>query len=473
MNFSQKDRLLELANGHVEQKLSADEISELETLLESSAEARHAFNDFMHDHAFLYWDHISATSGENIEDFEAYRPSRLPSLPQLLTAAAAVALMALVLIRPEATPQSFATMETTEAARWESSTLPTGEGSRLSAGKLRLSEGLATIAFDSGATVILEGSAQLDLIDSMNCVLKGGTAVTEVEESAKGFRIETPRVNVIDHGTRFVVNVDPRSGATKTQVFEGLVEVQDPSSNESVELHTGQRNFVAGEGLGEVGDGPEEGAWSSRENKLIREGNWRTISTGYGNGTDGYIHTFAPADHISNELLLIKNGKVSARIAPHRKAYLRFDLSRFAPDSIAEAELSLQFTPTGWGLASLLSDSVFEVFGLTDDSGDNWVSGEVDWETAPGNEGIQTGNQLNPDKVVSLGTFTLPRGAQSGGFQLDGALLTDFLNADQNRLATLIIVRQTSENESGGLVHGIASKRHPTLPAPSLSVKLR
>ncbi|NRB73523.1 MAG: FecR domain-containing protein [Verrucomicrobiales bacterium] len=473
MNPDQKNRLLELANGHIEQKLSADEISELEALLDSSAEARRIFTDFMHDHASLHWDHISATEEENIEDFEVYRPSRLPSLPQLLAAAAVVALLALVLIRPEAAPESFATMETTEAARWESSNLPTGDGSRLNAGELRLSEGLATIAFDSGATVVLEGPAQLELIDSMNCLLKGGTAVTEVEESAQGFRIETPRANVIDHGTRFVVNVDPRSGATKTQVFEGLVEVQDPSSDESVELHTGQRNFVAGEGLGEVGDSPEEGTWSSREDKLIREGNWRTISTAYGDGTDGYVHTFAPADHISNELLLIKNGKNSARMPPHRKAYLRFDLSRFAPDSIEEAELSLQFTPTGWGLASLLSDSVFEVFGLTDDSGDDWVYGEADWETAPGNEGIQTGNELNPEKVVSLGTFTLPRGAQSGVFQLDGALLTQFLNEDQNRLATLIIVRQTSENEAGGLVHAIASKRHPTLPAPSLSVKLR
>ena len=75
--------------------------------------------------------------------------------------------------------------------------------------------------------------------------------------------------------------------------------------------------------------------------------------------------------------------------------------------------------------------------------------------------------------MVSLVTFSLPRGAQSGAFELDWALLTQFFNEDQNRLATLIIVRQTSENEAGGLVHVIASKRHPVLPAPSLSVKLR
>ena len=56
-------------------------------------------------------------------------------------------------------------------------------------------------------------------------------------------------------------------------------------------------------------------------------------------------------------------------------------------------------------------------------------------------------DELHPEKVVSLVTFSLPRGAQSGAFELDWALLTQFLNEDQNRLATLIIVRQTSENE--------------------------
>ena len=56
-------------------------------------------------------------------------------------------------------------------------------------------------------------------------------------------------------------------------------------------------------------------------------------------------------------------------------------------------------------------------------------------------------DELHPEKVVSLGTFTFPRGAQSGALGLDWALLTQFLNEDQNRLATLIIGRQTSENE--------------------------
>lgn len=39
-------------------------------------------------------------------------------------------------------------------------------------------------------------------------------------------------------------------------------------------------------------------------------------------------------------------------------------------------------------------------------------------------------DELHPEKVVSLGTFTFPRGAQSGALGLDWALLTQFLNED-------------------------------------------
>jgi hypothetical protein len=46
-----------------------------------------------------------------------------------------------------------ATLESSKAARWNSSDLPTKDGSRLGKGTLHLAEGLVTLRFDSGAQV--------------------------------------------------------------------------------------------------------------------------------------------------------------------------------------------------------------------------------------------------------------------------------------------------------------------------------
>jgi hypothetical protein len=94
------------------------------------------------------------------------------------------------------------------------------------------------------------------------------------------------------------------------------------------------------------------------------------------------------------------------------------------------------------------------------------------WTTAPAND-ISNGTALLPGTAKVLGHFKLPRGIQSGTFGIRGEKLASFLNEDRNRIATLVVVRATMENRGGGLVHAFASSRHPVLPAPSLSVKLK
>ncbi|MEM9018117.1 MAG: FecR domain-containing protein, partial [Verrucomicrobiota bacterium] len=354
MNETDYDRLLELAHARIERRASAEEIRELETFLESNPEARRIFTDFNHDHAVLHWDQIQEQESGS-QDYEAItnlRARRFPTLWQSLAACAVISLLALVLVRPSGEfTDSFATMRLTEAARWESGTLPTAEGARLGPGTLRLTRGLATIVFDSGAEVVLEAPAELELVDLMLCVLSHGTAVAEVSQGAEGFTIHTPTANVIDHGTRFAVNVHPATGATQTQVFDGLVEVELPETGESIELRKGQRNYVKGEGLGEIREALEEATWAPTPLPRSRDSAWTVLTTGTGSGEDGYVWGGKPNDHVSDELLLLKNSRDLA--GPHRKSYLRFDLGTIEPGSIERAELSLRFVPTGWGLASL------------------------------------------------------------------------------------------------------------------------
>ncbi|HRQ88922.1 MAG TPA: FecR domain-containing protein, partial [Bacteroidia bacterium] len=416
-------------------------------------------------------------------DFPEIRARRFPTLWQTFAACAVVSLLALLMVRPTGEAKTFAVMKKTESARWESGSLPTADGARLGAGDLELVRGLATIRFDSGAEVVLEAPARITLVDAMNCVLERGTVVAEIEPTAAGFTVRTPTARVIDHGTRFAVNVDPADGATQTQVFDGHVEVELPETRKRIALREGQRNLVAGETLGGASTGPEEGTWSRPEAPSApREAGLRRITTADPGGADIYVDArnpnplspaakAAPIDpHISETLLLVKNALGTMDGAPHRKAYLRFPLSGIAPGSISEARLELHFTPTGWGLASNLGNAEFTVYGALGDASDDWTSDQLDWTNAPASD-TGSGNGMDSTKVRLLGRFTVPRGIQSGSFGIRGEALRDFLNADPDRSATLIVVRETMETRGGGLVHAFASSRHPTLPPPTLHVK--
>lgn len=470
MNQEKRDRIQDLAHGQIEKRLSAEEWRELNQCLEADGEARGMYLDLMHDHAALHWSQVGEAG--RAED-------RMPGMATFplrwhgVAAAAVVIILGMLALggfRDQDSAGSFATMIRTDAARWESAGQPTADGSRLGAGRLKLTEGLATLEFDSGAELILEGPAELELIDAMNGILISGTLVAEMPESAWGFTIGTPTANVIDHGTRFAVNVDPGTGETRTEVFDGLVEVALPGGGESVRLATGQRNRVAGRELGGADPSENEGTWAPAMIDEAGGPGRRIITTADRNGEDGYAFSH-PSAHVSDEVLLLKNSSQvrwpESKGGPNRKTWLRFDLAEVPADSWETAELRLWFTPTGWGLASHLPDSVFVVHGIVDDALDAWNHAGLSWESAPANV-VERGDAVDGGRTVRLGEFTVPRGVQSGWFGIRSEALGDFLKEDGNRLASLIVVRETAEMEGGGLVHGIASSRHPTLPPPRL-----
>ncbi|HXG47646.1 MAG TPA: LamG-like jellyroll fold domain-containing protein, partial [Methylomirabilota bacterium] len=123
-----------------------------------------------------------------------------------------------------------------------------GEGPRpgapLEPGWLRLRSGWAQIVFYSGARLVVEGPAELQLVSSGEVVCLGGKLIAEVPPPAKGYRVRTPRMTVADMGAVFGIEVGAR--ATELHVFQGRVEFQSPPSAVKQNL---------GEGQGAVGDG--------------------------------------------------------------------------------------------------------------------------------------------------------------------------------------------------------------------------
>ncbi len=118
-----------------------------------------------------------------------------------------------------------------EVIRWGEGSAPT-IGTRLGTGRLHLEEGLARVAFDSGAEITLEGPAELDLKDAMLARLERGRLSAHVSPLAKGFTVDTPAAQIVDLGTTFGVEVDAR-GDAEVHVFKGLVELA-PTKRSSV-----------------------------------------------------------------------------------------------------------------------------------------------------------------------------------------------------------------------------------------------
>ena len=132
--------------------------------------------------------------------------------------------------------------------------------------RLELAKGLAEITFDSGALLILEGPASLDLNSAWDATLVRGTLKASVPSQAMGFRISNPSVEVVDLGTEFTMIADG-SGAADVLVLRGMVEASphDPSGQRTIVLHENQSRHFARSGISNVSNSEEKFARSNQQ----------------------------------------------------------------------------------------------------------------------------------------------------------------------------------------------------------------
>jgi hypothetical protein len=107
-------------------------------------------------------------------------------------------------------------------ARWSGNSTRLRVGGALEPGWVRLQAGLAQVVFYSGARVVIEGPTELKLISPTEAVCVTGRLLAEVPPAARGFRVKTAQINVVDRGTAF--GIDATRGQTEVHVFKGEVE---------------------------------------------------------------------------------------------------------------------------------------------------------------------------------------------------------------------------------------------------------
>lgn len=466
-------RLLELSERYADEKLAPQELAALEAELRDNAASRAFFAQALHQRAELCFDdscHPQAAAPAT--------PASRPVWWRHAITAAAAACVTLGLFWLQGTRDgTVATLVRAQQCQWAGSSLPTVEGARLKPGMLDLIEGLAVLRFDSGAELVLEAPATVEVLDGMNCKLRRGTLVAEVPPQAKGFSIDTKDAKVIDWGTKFGLSAG-EDGKYLVQVMEGLVEVDDKTGAATKKLEKGQRvdRGWSQKQMHPSADDDTDAEPSRWQPSIVMDaGNgWQAVTTAFGHGKDSYIQSSdkAPHDFGTHPYIRVKR---SGGTKPdlNRKGYIAFDLSKFSGRSIEDAELVLTIEPSELGFASFVPDSTFAVYGVLDESTDAWEESGLTWQQAPAHDPAQPERHLPvAAKVKLLGKFEIAQGINRGTRKLRGKDLADFLNADSNQLATLIICRETNETQDSGLVHAFATKENGTRSAPMLRVKL-
>lgn len=297
MTPAERDELRSLLDALAEEAITPDQTARLEELVLARPEAEAFYVQYMGLVADLS-RHFAAvpppTERTIREKVEAVPPMAEPIRPAArrlwvrpwmggLAVVAGSVLVAIglwprpiVIPPPRSSPAAERTDETvavllqTTQAEWEDTGMPTRPGSPLPPGRLVLKSGHAHLEFYNGATVILEGPAELRLVSRMEAFCARGKLRATVPPQAHGFTIGSPSMDLIDRGTEFGLAVG--GGKTDLHVFQGQVDVYNPGAEKAKALEV----VTGGHGVTRRGPGavrpirPEPGSFLSAAEMAAR-----------------------------------------------------------------------------------------------------------------------------------------------------------------------------------------------------------
>lgn len=230
-----RERLLDLAAAYCDELVTASELAELQSLIEASPAACREFLALalVHGQLPLVAEPRAVLPPADVDPAAGARAvagaPRPPATGWIARAAAlvaavaaAVALVAWRADRPAAPAASLATLTDVRFAVAADADESLQVGRPIDAGRFALASGAAKLTLKNGVTLVLDGPAEVELVDDMRAVLHDGSVVVRVPKGMSGFRLGTAAAEVLDLGTEFAV----RAGGglvTDVQVYEGAV----------------------------------------------------------------------------------------------------------------------------------------------------------------------------------------------------------------------------------------------------------
>lgn len=267
MNEREEIEFYQLCDELLEGTINPERREKLNTVLRNSQSAREAYvrRSSLHTSLAQYGDkHFS--DSENISEPITNAQSsktrifkRLNNTLPKIAAVFAIGFFLTIFLLPqlglEVFPTNVADAETEEATYQGAAVLiqtyqvDWGEGNHAYAigdsipeGRFRMKSGVAQLEFYSGATMILEGNADLEIQSPEKAYCHFGKMSVSVSAHARGFSIETSDHEFIDLGTEFGLSVE-KGKPSELHVFSGEVEVynrdRSPSTEPVQTLETG------------------------------------------------------------------------------------------------------------------------------------------------------------------------------------------------------------------------------------------
>jgi hypothetical protein len=263
------DELRALIDALCEELITAEQVQRLETIVLSRPDAEAFYVQSMSQFAELSRRFAGrpAAAEQSLRDRLAGRtelkpaPRRQNRWAVRLLVAAAVAAGIWVVVTTMSTPAGVAPgHDTQEAAEptdnsvaillqapgavWDANGPAPRPGTPLRPGWLNLKAGIAHLEFYSGATVILEGPAEFELISRTRAYCRQGKLRGIVPLQAAGFTVGSPGMDLVDRGTEFGLRVGA-GDAAEVHVFQGKVDLYDAGAGHDgaaprQELTTGQ-----------------------------------------------------------------------------------------------------------------------------------------------------------------------------------------------------------------------------------------
>ncbi len=175
-----------------------------------------------------------------------------------------------------------------------------------------------------------------------------------------------------------------------------------------------------------------------------------------GSGADAHVFESSP-NTTGNGAMKVRTQNSLSHL---EVGFMRFDLSSVDANTITNAKLGIydfRFDE------SPVNGRNFEVYGVTNQSLDNWSETGITWNNAPGitDDGTPFNNiDVNGDALL-LGSFTYS-GSGNDGFSSEISLagLTSFIQNDNNNQVTLILTRI---DDGADTLHHLGSKELSTL----------
>ena len=137
---------------------------------------------------------------------------------------------------PEPSAEGFAAIMSLSGVEWLEGQESREVGEALAGETLAFGAGLAEVQFFSGASMVVEGPAEILIKSAWEAVCREGSVRMRVPPAARGFRLHAPSTEIVDLGTEFGLSV--RDGQGHVEVFEGEIEIR----------HREESKKLAGEG---------------------------------------------------------------------------------------------------------------------------------------------------------------------------------------------------------------------------------